>query len=708
MKIDKKYIEDIIKASPDIITAVESVGAMYAIPSTNFLVSDNNKSFNIVNDTIAVPDSKNTIANTGSIVCSIGAVLDYISQRVDDKLNDFQASSIDKSKFDNAVAHGDPSKGKVIRRFETDNGEEIIVYDTGEVDRPSTTSALRKEAELRRNGLIPERIGINKPKQTYFSDADDIMNGVPSTTPAEVPETDVANSINESTLILDLISKYNNTTHLGYDIFSEMGFDIKQADSIITESAKGSKKAKAIKPEDVKHMKFDNKHIVKAIKYFNKAREEQSNVKNARDLDVRKIVDSENFRKGVNEIEQQFDCHIAYKFTKNTAGNSNAGTLQLDHTESYVSNVTISKSKGFQLHGMNIWLIVDESGLWDDAPVDPSMFGQTIASVMLHEIFHNIATSLRANNDSFLASTATTVTLLQSARSAKAKRKIIDKYIEAIGLSHDIRFNNPIAKRVFIKELMLISSARTKFDEKALIDASNNVTTDAEIDELIKTYKNTIEKGKKEKRRLSNDTAPGTCAIVSFILTCISAALHLSALVPVFCIALASSTIDAGIRHSHRKISEKLDDTYKNGEAFEESWCDMFAGMYNLPMVINFKTGHGRSFTANTIHDVDKLNELANLEKELFNLLYIEYPTHSERNHAAAKLAENALKQKNLDPATKKYLTWIKDNYSDMLKTDIETEDINTTYDPNRADDVDKHINDIINQGNVTVTESFV
>ena len=119
-------------------------------------------------------------------------------------------------------------------------------------------------------------------------------------------------------------------------------------------------------------------------------------------------------------------------------------------------------------------------------------------------------------------------------------------------------------------------------------------------------------------------------------------------------------------------------------------------------------TNKSNNFTPNTVGNTQKLNALAALEKELHTLMFSTYPTNSERNHAAAKLAENALKEKHLDPATRKYLTWIKDNFSSMTATDIENEKVNTTYDPGRADDVDAHIQDIINQGNVTVTESFV
>ena len=730
-KFNRSEIEKVISESPDLITALEAVGAMYCIPPSHILQDDSQQTIKVVNDTIIAPNRKNALANTQSVVCAIGSVLDYISQRIDDKLSTYQHDAMEKSKLDEAVASSDPSKGTVISRHVTDEGDEILVYDSGIVDRPMTRSALLKVAELKRNGVIPEKKELiqEKPKSTYFTDADDITDGVEADSSIEAPssdtETNVPEAVHESAELLDLVTEYNNSIHLGYDIFTEMGFKLYPNDQYIQE-AKSKKKvsARQIKPEDIKHMKFDNKHILKAVKYFNAARAEQKEVKFAKDINIQKFVNSPNYNKGVKELEEQFDCHIAYKFIKNNEGYENAGTLTYDPDETYSHQLTISKSKGFQLHGAGIFIVVDEYGLFSDAPADPSMFGQAFVAVSLHEIFHNIANMIRAKTDSFIINTATTMTMMISCRSAKRKREIMNKYCDAIKNMGIFDVENPIKRKVFIKQMMLISSLHNPNDIKSVIDKTSNIKTEDEIDKTILVYSAYIDKKKKEINRARNYKTPAIAMLVSSALMGMGFATYaigLSSATPAVAVLGAGSAIVSGttslrnfLRYAVRKgfdnTYKKVEAEYMKGKAFEESWCDMFAGIYNFPVVFYIKsmTNKSNNFTPNTVGNTQKLNALAALEKELHTLMFSTYPTNSERNHAAAKLAENALKEKHLDPATRKYLTWIKDNFSSMTATDIENEKVNTTYDPGRADDVDAHIQDIINQGNVTVTESFV
>ena len=719
-KIDRKEVERVIAESEDLITALEAVGAMYCIPPSHILQDDSQQTI------------KNTVANTQSIVCAIGSVLDYISQRIDDKLDNFQSDAMDKSKLNEAAATADPSKGTVISRHVTDEGDEIIVYDSGIVDRPMTRSALMKVAELKRQGLIPEKKEtiMEKPKSSYFTDEDDVSNNIPKQLPSpesmKMPSVDVAESVQESTELLDLITEHNNSNHLGFEIFSEMGFDIKPNDEYIMEAAKSKKqkKSKQIKPEDIKHMKFDNTHILKAVKYFNDARAEQKDVKFAKDINIQKLVNSQNYHKGVKELEAQFDCHLAYKFTKNTEGYENAGTINLDANESYCHEITISKSKGFQLHGAGIWIVVDEYGLFSDAAMDQSLFGQSFVAVSLHEIFHNIANMIRAKTDNFIVDTATTMALLVSCRSAKRKREIMNKYCDSIKNLGIVNVENPVRRKIFIKQMMLLSSLHDTGDLKSVIDKTANIKTEDEIDKTILVYSSYIEKKKKEIKRARSYKHNWLLGVAFTSVFALSAGLPSLPITLTGSLAASIASIPMGafsflgllsnfilyaVRKSFDTTYRQVEDIYKKGKAFEESWCDMFAGIYNFPVVFYIKsmTDKNKNFTPNTVGNVEKLNELARLEKEIHTLLFTSYPTNSERNHAAAKLAENALKQKGLDPATKKYLTWIKDNFSNMLDTDIDKEEVNTTYDPGRAGDVDKHIQDIINQGNVTVTESF-
>ena len=152
----KSAVNQAIKESADLVTALEMVGAMYGIPAENIIEDSSLKSIKVVNDNIIAPPLKNPSGNTKAIMCSIGSVLDYISQRIDDKLNNYQANEIHERKRDEAVRReANPAKGVVIGRHTDDNGDEIIVYNTGMIDMPNTREAQRKVDELRQNSQIP-------------------------------------------------------------------------------------------------------------------------------------------------------------------------------------------------------------------------------------------------------------------------------------------------------------------------------------------------------------------------------------------------------------------------------------------------------------------------------------------------------------------------------------------------------------------------
>jgi ABC-type multidrug transport system fused ATPase/permease subunit len=371
----------------------------------------------------------------------------------------------------------------------------------------------------------------------------------------------------------------------------------------------------------------------------------------------------------------------------------------------------VSKSKGFKLNGMSIWCAVENYGLFSDAPVDQKLFGQTVVSVLLHEIFHCIADSIRTVTDSFIVNTTATIALMASCRSAKRKREIATKYVNSLRNFDIVNLKNPMKRRALVKYMMLLTSLQQKADIKHLVDQTNaSEMSEDDIDKLIAEYRKNISRLKKFKKFTQSPLLALVSAVISFILgLALMSTAGAGGISGVLFMISFTDLFRAGLCAINKSTEKLFDDAYKNGQAFEESWADMFAGIYNFPLTFYIKNLKGRSknFTPNTVNNVQKLNELAKLEKEMFTILRVPYPTNSERNHAAAKLAENALKQKGLDPAVKEYLTWIKNNFSSMLETDIENEGISSTYDPNRAGDVDQHIQDIINQGNVTVTESF-
>jgi hypothetical protein len=103
-----------INDSDNLVTALESVAAMYCIPSSYIVEDPITDRIAVTKGHIVVPSNSTAkpSENGKAIIQSIGAVLDYISQRADDKLNQFQADNIrngiNKEKVADAI---DSSKG---------------------------------------------------------------------------------------------------------------------------------------------------------------------------------------------------------------------------------------------------------------------------------------------------------------------------------------------------------------------------------------------------------------------------------------------------------------------------------------------------------------------------------------------------------------------------------------------------------------------
>ena len=467
----QEKITKAINESPDLISALECVGAMYGIPATNIISDDAATGISVRNDNIIAPPIPNPVKQTKPIIQAIGTVLDYISQRIDDKLDNMQMDNIKQGRINDSIANANPAKGKCIGRYEDDEGGEILAYDTGLVDAPNTPAAMAKLAELRKTDQIPSiDPSSDRPSKvaglSYFTDDDDITANVdmaPDTSPdatvntttPDIETNDVAEQIQESFYHLNMISKFNNTTHLGYDLLQKHGFDyVKKMDSIIMEAKsddndeeksdnkddkKSNDKGKdsgdssdsktKLKVEDFKHMKFDNTNILKAVDHFNKAREEQISAKNGK-IDLEKLVNDPNFSKGITCLDKQFDCHISLKMIKSKKyAGDNCATEIIPNIKNKIS---VSKSKGFQLNGLSIDIVHFHRHFEAMAPEDPSLFGQTVVSTLCHEIFHNIAAALHYEAAKNSAAFAMTMQMASSVKSPKEKRVIITNYVDSL------------------------------------------------------------------------------------------------------------------------------------------------------------------------------------------------------------------------------------------------------------------------------------
>ena len=85
------------------------------------------------------------------------------------------------------------------------------------------------------------------------------------------------------------------------------------------------------------------------------------------------------------------------------------------------------------------------------------------------------------------------------------------------------------------------------------------------------------------------------------------------------------------------------------------------------------------------------------------------YPTMMERNYTGVRIAKNLLENgDDLDPSIKKYCQWIVDNFSSTLDTDIGEIYNQNTFDPKTADDLDTHLQQLIDKNSIVLSESFV
>ena len=146
---------------------------------------------------------------------------------------------------------------------------------------------------------------------------------------------------------------------------------------------------------------------------------------------------------------------------------------------------------------------------------------------------------------------------------------------------------------------------------------------------------------------------------------------------------------------------------YKEEKNFEEYYCDLFASMYKLPPTFLYGTGSNRVYTANAIES-ERLKKLTKLDIKLHEIMLDVHPSTAERNYAAARIAKQLLEiNKDMEPEIKTYCQWIVDNFSSAGEVDIDEIYNQSTFDPKTADDLDEHLQNLITNANVTLTESF-
>jgi hypothetical protein len=718
----QKMVREAVSNASNLAEAMECVGAMYGIPSSNILVDDSLKTVKVLNDNIVCPSNVPADSNINTIMRSIGVVLDQISSRISNKIDNIQMANIEKGKeSDEVVSRSDPSKGKVVATHKDANGDLVLVYDSGIIDAPHTPAGFAKAKELRESGNIPSIDPLPKQKPSYFTDEDDLMNGVDEVKPQQTVEYCLADMIGESAYYIDAMSRFDDTPNLGHSILTYHGYDCIRPTMDLFQEAKTkdvSGGGNVIKPEDLKHMKFDNSKIIKAIECFNKARQNQDNVKHTVDIDIETLVRDTDYQQGVKYLEDQFNCQLAIKWIKD---HTEEDVFTYIFRDEYRTKLTISKSKGFQLGGANIDVFIIGKGITGMIADKPELFGQHMTAIFLHEIFHNIAGIMRYENAQFLASLSVAIEEASESRNPKAQKLIIDKYVNA--------FNNQckgklgiIGKKLMSKRLLAIVAAksdiklRQKYADALDEDGEKNSRmkqADRDLSRLISQYKYVK---KSADSTVNSSRVVGKVAMVASALAAIagiigSIAIAGPAASTVFSImmGISGTAFMTGLSaKSYVSMYENMARKYARSKELEEYYCDLMASMYQLPQ--QFFIGGGIKNVNYSHNEVSqkKLDEWVKIEKIVYETIQSNYPTTSERSWAGVTIAKKLLECEGLNKSIKAYLEWIVENNDNLLKTNIEHDYNKHTFDPKRAQDLDAHLHDLVNDSGVEVTEATI
>ena len=478
--------------------------------------------------------------------------------------------------------------------------------------------------------------------------------------------------------------------------------------------------------------KFDNKYIIKAIKHFNKAinsvKEPEENKKIrklyekgsldelrsfVRDKSIEEIRDkyfddllkefrnkSGSFEKGFQALKEQFKC--SFKIFLTNDPKFDTGTLPTKETVFDYRKLTVSSKKGFQLGGIPIQINVNIRQILEFVPADNSLFGQSFTGIILHEIFHNIFIMMNTNQLSLegeLKEIAKGIKNTDTKDETMAKfNSLMNSIGSKLGIKNsDLKDKKRLANRLFV--LSKISdnpAALKKFEDDIKNDRDKTVNED-EIDGYIKTFE-------KIERSLKIGRIGRIIGVLCTIILTATGIVFGSA------IATAAGGVLLGImtlkmiRNKYR--NNLLERIFHNKNQLQEYYCDLFASMYQLPIYLQ---SYQRELMFNKINK-QKVSRIRDIENSISKLQKDPHPTTFDRAVVSYNNAKKLLNSgKKLKPQIRKYLEYIVKSHEGI--NDIEnnqTEYTKKHLDPEAAADLNKMLNDLVNETGTTVTESYI
>ena len=451
---------------------------------------------------------------------------------------------------------------------------------------------------------------------------------------------------------------------------------------------------------DVSFMTFDNSNIIEAIKYFNEARAKvldkdyKKVIKNKTTLstDIKKIVHTPEWKAGIEKLNQQFNCklHISHLLGVYLGTSTIPAVAVLNRR-----NITVSKSKGFQLNGLHMLINIGPDMSYY-IPKDPELFGQFMTGAILHEIFHNISYVFRSQGVQITSITNSMVSAALSATKPSQMRIVVQNYVDTICSSFNIKLDRKNKKSLVKKIIGVVATGDKSIEDGLDIDEQEKI-----YHRDVRRYKNRLNKFAKEhKYKQTRKMVEKIFMILGNTLRVVKSIMTKD--IKGILLLMPTIALARRLYVDHKKATSKN---------FEEFYSDLFAAMYKLPIVFRYNFRRNKKIIQTTANAIDKddLRMIHKAEASLSKTIKDPHPTTSERNYAALKVSKNILendKGGNLDPSIKKYLQWIIDNFSNVGEIDIDNRHDNRLFDPKEADDIDKHIAAIIDKTNMVVTES--
>lgn len=473
-----------------------------------------------------------------------------------------------------------------------------------------------------------------------------------------------------------LISKLNEKIHEVFDVLTNP-----KSNFIKKRKFKKFKYNPPSQQDFVNMFHIDNTHLLNAIDKFNEFYEECITKDGLVENMNKKATNSPIFKSALEELSKQFNIKIDYK-----TGVAYRGAQTMSSIGKKLSDtVTISRTKGFDCDGMDV-TIRDEMYFTANTAFasGKKIFGQLICSILCHEIFHNIAYVIN--------------------RHTKHIFRIIDRFHSKLVFSVYDAFKGYLSD---LAELDDLPPNVVNELEQNCADSIAYMVSKINSDEFDDACQYVIDGKPLPKvdpdniRELRVPSLPDELkvnrarivAIASVILTIktITKCFKLGKLPKISDLLLTPFYLKKGL--SALGILDIGDPSFNNNN---ESLCDLFAAMYQLPVSFNTKYV-SKSTDDGTVRAKDSSwNSKNDVHPNTFDRMTVSY-----------ELAKQLLDSGEVrDPQLKEYLDYIVDVFSALpTKERILTKRQIKKHAPTYTDDMNDTVNDLIKSLKINVTE---